>query len=153
MTNATVSGDTSAHRMQVDRVGRRARTVLIVVANPAVSSSNNGWPVGFWAAELTHPYYELTEAGFEVDIASPDGGRVEFDALSDPRDPSKWSAEDLISMGFINTPELLARLDATPGLASLDLTRYEAILVAGGQSPHVQLPRQPAAPGRDPLVL
>jgi putative intracellular protease/amidase len=38
-------------------------------------------------------------------------------------------------MGFINTPELVARLDTTPSLASLDLTRYEAILVAGGQSP------------------
>jgi hypothetical protein len=62
MSNATVSGDTSAHRMRVDRVSSRTRAVLIVVANPAISS-NNGWPVGLWAAELTHPYYELTEAG------------------------------------------------------------------------------------------
>lgn len=68
----------------------------MVVANPTVST-NNGWPVGFWAAELTHPYLELTERGVEVTIASPDGGQVEFDNLSDPRDPSKWSAEDLIS--------------------------------------------------------
>jgi putative intracellular protease/amidase len=68
-------------------------------------------------------------------LPSPNGGKVEFDALSDPRDPSRWSAEDLISMGFINTPELMARLDSTPSLASLDLTRHEAILVAGGQSP------------------
>jgi hypothetical protein len=70
----TVSGGAD-HRRQIDRVRDVARKVLIVVANPTVSS-NNGWPVGFWAAELTHPYYELTEAGFEVTIASPAGGKV-----------------------------------------------------------------------------
>lgn len=98
------------HHMRVDRVTDRVREVLIVVANPAVSSNNN-WPVGFWGAELTHPYYELTEAGFTVTIASPAGGKVDMDALSDPRDPSRWSADDLVTMGFVNTPELAALLE------------------------------------------
>lgn len=130
---AAVSGG-SSHRMQVDQVTDEQRRVLIVVANPAVSS-NNSWPVGFWTAELTHPFYELTEAGFEVTIASPEGGKVEVDALSDPRDESKWSADDLISMGFLHTPELTALLEDTPALRDLDFGRFEAILVAGGQSP------------------
>jgi putative intracellular protease/amidase len=128
----TVSGGDSHHR-QNDFVSGRPKRVLIVVANPAIDQ--HGWPVGLWAAELTHPYYELTERGVDVTIASPDGGKVEVDALSDPRDPSKWSSEDLISMGFLNTPELVAQLDNTPALAELDLGRYDAILVAGGQSP------------------
>src|SRR5437763_14208968 len=93
---AEVVGD---HHMRVDRVSSRLKRVLIVVANPSTSTTM-GWPVGFWAAELTHPYYELTERGAEVTIASPDGGKVEMDALSDPRDPSEGSAEDLITMGF-----------------------------------------------------
>src|SRR5512142_1819551 len=80
---AGVGGDTSSHHMAVDLVRSTPKNVLMVVANPAVSS-NNGWPVGFWAAELTHPYYELTERGVEVTIASPNGGKVEFDNLSDP---------------------------------------------------------------------
>jgi putative intracellular protease/amidase len=107
---------------------------LIVVANPSTSTTL-GWPVGFWGAELTHPYYELTERGIEVTIGSPDGGKVEMDSLSDPRDPSKWSAEDLITMGFVNTPELAELLEDTPRLADLDLTQFDAIMVAGGQSP------------------
>ena len=122
------------HHVKQDRVSSRPKRVLIVVANPAVSTTL-GWPVGFWAAELTHPYYELTERGVDVTIASPDGGKVEFDAYSDPRDESKWSAEDLISMGFVNTPELMALLDATPKLADLDWGSYDALMVAGGQSP------------------
>jgi putative intracellular protease/amidase len=103
-------------------------------------STNNGWPVGFWAAELTHPYFELTERGVEVTIASPDGGKVEFDSLSDPRDESKWSSEDLISMGFIHTPELMALLEDTPKLASLDYDSYDALLICGGQSPMFTFP-------------
>lgn len=122
------------HHMRVDSVSDRVREVLVVVANPTVSSNNN-WPVGFWGAELTHPYYEFTEAGLKVTIASPDGGKVEMDALSDPRDPSRWSSEDLITMGFVNTPELVALLEDTPALDSLDLSRFEALLIAGGQSP------------------
>jgi putative intracellular protease/amidase len=122
------------HHMRVDRVATRARKVLIVVANPSTSTTL-GWPVGFWGAELTHPYYELTERGIEVTIASPDGGRVEMDSLSDPRDPSRWSAEDLITMGFVNTPALVAQLEDTPRVADLDLDQFDAIMVAGGQSP------------------
>ena len=85
--------------------------------------------------ELTHPYYELTERRVEVTIASPDGGRVEFDNLSDPRDPSKWSPEDLITLGFIHTPELMDLLSDTPRLADLDLDEFDALLICGGQSP------------------
>jgi putative intracellular protease/amidase len=122
------------HRMRVDLVSSRPRHVLIVVANPAVATTV-GWPVGFWGAELTHPYYELTERGFKVTIVSPEGGQVRMDSISDPRDPSKWSAEDLITMGFVNTPELVALLDDTPALSSLNLEDYDAIMVAGGLSP------------------
>ncbi len=108
--------------------------VLMVVANPSVNPKL-GWPLGFWAAELMHPYFEFTDAGFDVTIASPDGGKVEPDALSDPRDSSKWSAGDLISMGFLNTPECVALLEKTPKLADLDWSAYDALVVCGGQSP------------------
>jgi putative intracellular protease/amidase len=127
-----VSGGAS-HRVRTDSVRSRPKRVLIVVANP--TTNQYGWPVGYWAAELTHPYFELTERGIEVTIASPDGGKVEADALSDPRDESKWSSGDLISMGFFNTPELISKLDDTPAIRDLDLDQFDAIMVAGGQAP------------------
>ena len=68
-------------------------------------------------------------------MASPEGGKVEIDTLSDPRDASKWSAEDLISMGFLNTPDLVALLDNTPKLADLDLDEFDAVVVCGGLAP------------------
>ena len=136
-TRPSAAGESAAvadHHMRVDRVSSRPKKVLIVVANPTTSTTL-GWPVGFWGAELTHPYFELTQRGVAVTIASPDGGKVEMDALSDPRDESKWSADDLITMGFLNTPELVALLQDTPKLADLDLGEYDAIMVAGGQAP------------------
>ena len=129
-----MSQQVADHHMRPDLVSSRPKRVLIVVANPTTATTV-GWPVGFWGAELTHPYYELTQRGVAVTIASPDGGMVEMDALSDPRDDSRWSADDLITMGFLNTPELVALLQDTPKLADLDLGEYDAIMVAGGQAP------------------
>jgi putative intracellular protease/amidase len=109
----------------------------MVVANPTVSTTT-GWRVGFWAAELTHPYLEFTRVRYDVTIASPDGGKVEMDAISDPRDDSKWSADDIVSMGFLHTPELAALLEDTPRLADLDLDEFDAIVVCGGAAPVFQ---------------
>lgn len=108
--------------------------VIIVVANPA-KSTTTGWPVGFWGAEFTHPYLELTEAGYTVEIASPKGGRVELDAYSDPRDQSGYSKDDLITLGFINSPDLVKMWEYTNPLAKVKWEDYKALIVAGGQSP------------------
>ena len=134
MTEVEQARVVADHYMRVDTVSSRPKKVLIVVANRSTSTTM-GWPVGFWGAELTHPYYELTERGVQVTVASPEGGKVEMDSLSDPRDDSKWSAEDLVTMGFVHTPELMEMLEDTPKLSDLDLDRFDAIMVAGGQSP------------------
>jgi putative intracellular protease/amidase len=131
---STTLKNTSSHHAVIDTTRSKPLRILQVVANPTTSTTT-GWPVGFWAAELSHPYYEFREAGYEVTIASPNGGKVEVDALSDPRDPSKWSADDLISMGFLNTPELVALLENTPKLSTLEYRSYDALVICGGQSP------------------
>src|SRR4029434_10458829 len=97
----------------------RKKRVAIVIANPATSTTT-GWPVGFWWSELTHSYYLLTESGYEIEVFSPDGGGCKADALSDPRDPSGYSASDLITMGFIATPSCVALIENTSAVADLD---------------------------------
>src|SRR5262249_61359070 len=82
----------------------KPKLVLILASNLAVSGQT-GWPIGFWWAELTHPYWEFVEHGYQVDVASPEGGKLEGDKWSDPRDESGYSADDLISPGFINSPQ------------------------------------------------
>lgn len=110
------------------------RRVAIVLSNLGVSTTT-GWPVGFWWSELTHPYLAFMEAGYDIDLYSPAGGKVQGDSLSDPRDPSGYSATDLISMGFVHSPNLLSKLDETAPVAALQIGNYDALLVAGGQGP------------------
>jgi putative intracellular protease/amidase len=113
--------------------GRRKR-IAIVIANPAVSSTT-GWPVGFWWSELTHPYLAFEEAGYETAIFSSDGGKCEADAMSDPNDASGYSKTDLITQGFLHTPELRALVDSTGKVEDIDVSAFDAIVVAGGQAP------------------
>lgn len=113
---------------------KRRRRVAIVIANRAISTTTQ-WPVGFWWSELTHPYLAFTEAGYEVSIFSPEGGRCEADAMSDPRDPSGYSASDLITRGFIATPGLAALVEDTRSASEIQLADFDALVVAGGQAP------------------
>ncbi|WP_288243799.1 type 1 glutamine amidotransferase domain-containing protein [uncultured Chryseobacterium sp.] len=110
------------------------KKIAIVIANPAISTTT-GWPVGFWWSELTHPYYEFTEKGYHVEIYSPDGGKCEADAMSDPNDPSGYSSTDLISQGFIHTPSLKSLIGNTKKVSDIDVAEFDAIVVAGGQAP------------------
>lgn len=130
---ATFSGDlVAAHKVRLDTFA--PKKVLMVVANPSTSTTL-GWPVGFWAAELAHPYYEFTETGFEVTVSSPSGGKVAVDSLSDPRDDSKWSVDDILSLGFLISPLTAPLLENTPKLGAVDWSQYDALVVCGGQSP------------------
>ncbi len=110
------------------------KRVVIVASNPAVSEQT-GWPIGFWWSELSHPYWELTQSGYEVDVASPDGGALEADSWSDPRDKSGYSADDLISLGFINSPDHAKLVLESRPLAGVEVGDYDAALFVGGQAP------------------
>lgn len=112
----------------------RRKRVAIVIANPATSTTT-GWAVGFWWAELTHAYYVFSEAGYEVELFSPQGGRCEADAMSSPHDPSGYSSSDLITAGFMAMKELAGLIERTRRVDDLEVGRFDAIFVAGGQSP------------------
>ncbi|MEZ5114710.1 MAG: type 1 glutamine amidotransferase domain-containing protein [Candidatus Nanopelagicales bacterium] len=111
-----------------------AKRVVMVVSNPSVSAQT-GWPIGFWWSELTHPYWEFVERGYEVTIASPDGGAVVADAYSDPEDPSGYSAHDVVSLGFKHSPTHRALLDATVPLSDIHARDYDGVFLVGGQAP------------------
>lgn len=98
----------------IDTHGRKK--IRIIVANPATPPTT-GWPIGFWWAELTHPYWAFTEAGYTVDIVSPKGGDLATDSYSDPKDASGYSAHDLISLGFKKSPAHAALLQKTRAIA------------------------------------
>lgn len=112
----------------------------MIVANPATSTTVGG-PVGLWASELFHPLKAFEAKGYTVTIASPKGGAIKFDAMSDPRDPSQYSAPDTLSLDYIESrPEIMAQLETTPTIDELNMADYDAIVVCGGQAPMFTFP-------------
>jgi putative intracellular protease/amidase len=114
------------------------KRVLLIAANSDVSPTT-GWPIGFWWAELTHPYWTFAEAGYDIDIASPKGGDLTGDVYSDPEDASGYSASDILSLGFKKSDRHAALLTGTKSIRDVDLAGYDAIFVAGGQSPMITM--------------
>lgn len=114
-----------------DVAGKR---VLYIVSNAATLM---GFPVGFFAEELTGPFFDLVQAGCTVDIASPKGGKVEFDGFSDPENEMTQYPNDLVTLGFKHHATFGKLLADTPAITDIDIDQYDAVCVAGGGGPLV----------------
>lgn len=110
------------------------RTVAFVLSNRATSSVT-GWPIGFWLAELTHPFAEFEHAGFDIELFSPEGGALYMDDFSDPYADNGYSADDEISKEFLADPDKRVLLDTTRPLAELDPDAFDVVFLVGGQGP------------------
>jgi putative intracellular protease/amidase len=117
----------------------KPKRVLMIASNASISPVT-GWPVGVWIAELAHPWHTFTEAGYHVDLATPEGGTIEIDGFSDPRHESGYSAHDILSLGFLTSPHHAAMLAETMSLADVDITSYDAVFFVGGQAPMITYP-------------
>ena len=109
-------------------------TILMVASSPA-TSQQTGWPIGFWAAELTHPLRVFQEAGYQVVLASTQGGKIEMDSYSDPTDASGYAAHDIVSLGYMQQAWFNDMLAKTEELSSIHAEDYDAIFLVGGQGP------------------
>lgn len=108
--------------------------ILMVASSPAVSQQT-GWPIGFWAAELTHPLRVFQEAGYEVELVSTEGGKLMMDSYSNPADPSGYSAHDVISLGYMQQQWFNDMLENTKKLSDVNPADYVAVFLVGGQGP------------------
>ena len=108
--------------------------ILMVASSPTISKQT-GWPIGFWAAELTHPLHVFQEAGYEVELASTEGGKIEMDGYSNPTDASGYSAHDVISLGYMQQDWFNQMLANTKSIATVNANDYDAIFLVGGQAP------------------
>lgn len=108
--------------------------ILMIASSPAVSEQT-GWPIGFWAAELTHPLRVFQEAGYEVELASTKGGKIEMDSYSNPTDESGYSAGDVITLGYMQQDSFNEMLANTKKFTDVNLDDYSALFLVGGQGP------------------
>ncbi len=107
--------------------GEELTKVLVVI-----SSDQHG----YWLPEVLEPYQVLENAGYEIDIASPDGGVGKASGtfrLSDAQ--QQWLQQSSLS----------AKLGQPLALSDIEASNYAAIYFAGGAGPMFDLVDNQAA--------
>ncbi|TVZ28374.1 putative intracellular protease/amidase [Gillisia sp. Hel_I_86] len=82
---------------------------------------------GFWVEEFAAPYYKLTDAGYNVTLASPKGGQPPIDPNSDTEDAA---TED--TKRFDKDKETQKILANTKRLEDVDQKDFDAVFYPGG---------------------
>lgn len=96
-----------------------------------VTSANqmsNGNQTGVWLSEFVEPYSEFIEKGYNVTVASPNGGEAPID---------KGSLSDEIEV----STEILTVLKNTLKLSMVDAKNFEGIFMPGGHGTMFDLPQ------------
>ncbi|MGW2936690.1 type 1 glutamine amidotransferase domain-containing protein [Streptomyces sp. NPDC001156] len=107
--------------------------ILIVLSGVDYWTLNDGskHPSGYWAEEFVVPHRILTQAGFTVDIAAPEGGKPTADPVS-LRPEVAGPEADAFAAYIEDAAEALAHPRA---LADIDTADYDAIFLPGGHGP------------------
>lgn len=103
------------------------RKVLIVVTNHTDFEHEGAEPTGLWFSELSHFYDVLDEAGVQMDIVSPKGGKIQIDSRSLQRFVFNKAAKKRYE-----DPQFMNLLENTMSIQSVDHKNYDAIFFAGG---------------------
>jgi putative intracellular protease/amidase len=91
---------------------------------------NTGRKTGFWLEELAAPYYVFKDAGVQITLASPKGGRPPLDPKSNEPD----FRTDL-TRRFEADADANAQLDRTLRLESVQQEDYDTVFYPGGHGP------------------
>jgi putative intracellular protease/amidase len=110
------------------------RILMVLTSNDRMGAG--GKPTGLWAEELATPYYALADAGAQVTLASPRGGRAPIDpgSLKD-KGQNEAAVERLLA-----DPALLAQVEATRPLSELRMDDFDAVFFPGGHGTMWDLP-------------
>lgn len=109
--------------MNTENIQKRVLLIMSSYDDMGIS----GKQTGTWFTELAAPYYILTDAGYEVVFASPDGGEAPIDLLS-MKVPFTTEYTDK----FLNDPVALFAAKHTRKLRNIDYNTFDAVFFPGG---------------------
>ncbi|MFC4534647.1 type 1 glutamine amidotransferase domain-containing protein [Sphaerisporangium dianthi] len=103
---------------------------VLIVLTSHDELGDTGRKTGFWLEELAAPYYRFKDAGWEITLASPKGGRAPLDPKSD---------EELFKTDqtrrFEADAQAEAQLDRTVRLDSVSADDFDTVFYPGGHGP------------------
>ena len=103
---------------------------IVMVLTSHDQLGDTGRKTGFWLEELAAPYYAFKDAGVEITLASPKGGRPPLD----PKSNEPEFRTDL-TLRFEKDPAAEAQLSKTVRLDSVRQGDFDTVFYPGGHGP------------------
>lgn len=104
------------------------KVLLVLTSHDELGGT--GRKTGFWLEELAAPYYRFKEAGAEITLASPKGGRPPLDPKSN--EPANQTDQ---TRRFEADSEAVAALANTVRLDSVSADDFDTVFYPGGHGP------------------
>lgn len=102
-------------------------TILFILTSHALLG-DTGLKTGLWLEEFTEPYYMLSDAGYDVQIVSIDGGIVPIDPGS-----VNFEGENPESvMRFLADEHAMKKLQFSSSIRMVSDRDYDAVILPGG---------------------
>ncbi|GGS64010.1 type 1 glutamine amidotransferase domain-containing protein [Streptomyces griseoviridis] len=103
---------------------------VLIVLTSHDRLGDTGRKTGFWLEELAAPYYRFKEAGWDITLASPEGGRPPLDPKSN--EPGFRTEE---TRRFEADQEAVAALAHTVRLDGVSADDFDTVFYPGGHGP------------------
>jgi putative intracellular protease/amidase len=107
---------------------RKMKVLMVLTSHDQLG--NTGRKTGFWLEEFAAPYYVFKDAGAQLTLASPKGGRPPLDPKSDE---PKFQTD--ITRRFEKDADAEAKLDKTLRLDTVKQEDYDTVFYPGGHGP------------------
>tara|TARA_B100000029_G_C17210406_1_gene827827 strand:- start:45 stop:749 length:705 start_codon:yes stop_codon:yes gene_type:complete len=112
----------------------KALTILFILTSHSTMGST-GDETGLWLEEFTTPYYAFADAGYDIDIASIEGG-------APPIDPRSLEGEDKPEsiLRYEKDTALQEALNNSVAIQDVNASTYAAVIIPGGHGTMWDLP-------------
>lgn len=103
---------------------------ILMILTSHSEMENTDSKTGLWIGEFTDPYYEFVDQGYEVTLASPEGGEPPVDPLSKLTENitasnRRFQNDDIAQQKFKNTLTL----------KQVNPAEFDALFIPGGHGP------------------
>ncbi|MDQ0578748.1 type 1 glutamine amidotransferase domain-containing protein [Streptomyces rishiriensis] len=103
---------------------------VLIVLTSHDELGDTGRKTGFWLEELAAPYYHFQEAGWEITLASPKGGRPPLDPKS-----NEIAFQTEQTRRFESDAQATEALTNTVRLDSVSAADFDTVFYPGGHGP------------------
>ena len=103
---------------------------ILMVLTSHAELGDTGKKTGFWLEEFAAPYYVFRDAGAQVTLASPEGGKPPLDPSSNTPDAQTEATER-----YKDDEDAQQRLANTKKLSDIDPSAFDAVFYPGGHGP------------------